>query len=72
MTPHSFLAELDKFSKSNDPDGMLAFADQHLLEVMPALTASEMRRINALGEWAAMVVSLREYSTHTAASNPAD
>ncbi len=65
MTPNTFLARLDTYSRANDPEGMLAFAEQHLLEVMPTLSASEMRQINSLGEWAAMVVSMREATAHT-------
>ena len=71
MTPQTFLTRLNEFSQSNDPDGMLAYAEQHLLEVMPDLTASQMRRVNDLGEWAAMVVSLRELSNmDTVANSP--
>ena len=66
MTPQEFMEQISSFSKCDDPDGLLNFAESHLAEVLPDLSTDKARRVNELGHWASMVVSLREFSEREA------
>ncbi len=62
MTPQDFVNEVEAFSQCGNPDGLLEYATAHLADVTPHLNLEQTIRVNELGEWAAMVVSMREFS----------
>ncbi len=72
MTPSDFVAEIESLSDSDDPDGLLAYAESHLAEVTPPLELEQTIRVNEFGHWAVMVVSLREFSEREASATKAD
>ena len=71
MTPAEHVSAIEAFSDADDPDGLLEYASNHLADVMPQLSLDQAIRLTALGEWAAMIVNMREFSEQTATAGSA-